>query len=84
MNIPHAEYIEELLTINSGGGVMLDAVVLKSGHVIGISDECLCVYPSRAEWEDDDGRDRPLIYFEDVKSKDSTEDRPSITLHDHA
>jgi hypothetical protein len=25
-----------------------------------------------------------LIYFEDVKSKDSTEDRPSITLHDHA
>ncbi len=39
-------YIAEVLTENTGGGCMVDFVVLEDGQVIGINDECVCLYPN--------------------------------------
>ena len=38
------EYIKEIVTEQTGGGCMVDYIVLKSGHVIGVNDEVI-VHP---------------------------------------
>jgi hypothetical protein len=38
------EYIEKVETEHTGGGVMVDYVHLKSGQVLGVSDECVVLY----------------------------------------
>ena len=40
------EYIDHIESENTGGGCLVDFVVLKDGRVIGINDEYLCIYKS--------------------------------------
>ena len=45
-------YIKDVYTENTGGHCMVDFVVLKSGRVIGITDESLCVYRDFKSYDD--------------------------------
>lgn len=46
------EYIDCVETENTGGGTMVDFVILKDGRVLGINDECVCLYKSLDDfWE---------------------------------
>jgi len=58
-------YIENVTIENTGGGCWVDFVHLKSGKVIGISDEAACIYPSMASFYDEDEfyQDTPTIFF---------------------
>jgi len=53
--LPHAEFIKEIDTWNSGGNVMLDIIHLKSGQVLVISDEVVCRYDSITDFLEDEG-----------------------------
>ena len=38
--------------LNTGGGCMVDLLVLDNGYVIGISDELVCLYESMEHWDE--------------------------------
>lgn len=45
-------YIEKIESENTGGGCMVDFVILKDGRVLGINDEYVCLYASMDDfWE---------------------------------
>lgn len=46
------EYVASIHTDQTGGMCMVDIVVLRSGQVITLNDECLVVWPSLQAWED--------------------------------
>ena len=46
------EYVASIHTGQTGGMCMVDIVVLRSGQVITLNDECLVVWPSLQAWED--------------------------------
>ena len=46
------EFIASIHTDQTGGMCMVDIVVLRSGQVITLNDECLVVWPSLQAWED--------------------------------
>ncbi len=47
--------IASIETINTGGHIYNDIIVLKTGHIIRISEDGMSVY--RNEKDDDDGND---------------------------
>jgi hypothetical protein len=52
MKTPNCLYIAEVTSENSGGGTFVDFVHLNDGRVIGITDDCVCLYESLdAFWE---------------------------------
>jgi len=44
-------------TQNTGGNVMVDLVFLKSGKIIGITDDSIALYESLEDWENSDVTD---------------------------
>ena len=56
------EYIEKTFSENTGGGVICDFVILKNGQCIGISNECISLYPSYEAFFESYG-DEPTIYL---------------------
>ncbi len=42
-------YVKDAFTEQTGGGCMVDYIELKNGRVIGITDECVALYPSLKE-----------------------------------
>jgi hypothetical protein len=40
------EYIETVTFSDTGGHSIVDFVILKDGRVLGINDECVCLYQS--------------------------------------
>lgn len=50
-----ATWVESIETWNSGGGVMLDQITLKSGQVLIVSDECICRYNSITDFLENGG-----------------------------
>ena len=46
------EYVASIHPNQTGGMCMVDIVVLRSGQVITLNDECLVVWPSLQAWED--------------------------------
>jgi len=46
-----ATYIDAVATENTGGGCMVDFVYLKSGGVIGITDDSVVLYSSREAFD---------------------------------
>ena len=47
-------YIEDTETWDTGGNIQVDIVRLKNGKIIGISDDCVCLYDNEDQfWEDD-------------------------------
>jgi hypothetical protein len=57
-------YIERTNTENTGGGCMVDFVILKDGRCIGISDECLVIYPSYDLFYECESADLPILRFD--------------------
>lgn len=57
-------YIERVNTEDTGGGSMVDFVILKDGRCIGISDECLVIYPSYDLFYECNTSDLPAITFD--------------------
>lgn len=45
-------YIDHIETANTGGGCMVDFIVLKDGRVLGIDGESVVLYPSIAAFWD--------------------------------
>jgi len=61
-----ATYIDHISTRHTGGGCMVDLVHLKSGHVIGITDESVVVYPSESSFDDPDNFDSRYLWAMDM------------------
>ena len=40
------EFIKDVQSWETGGGCIVDFVMLKNGMVVGINEECVCVYGS--------------------------------------
>lgn len=47
-------HIDQTYSENTGGGCMVDVLVLKSGKVISISDDSVAVWPSLSHWQNSD------------------------------
>jgi hypothetical protein len=39
-------YIDRIEVQDTGGGLLMDMVILKNGVCIGVSDECCVIYPT--------------------------------------
>lgn len=50
------QYVEKMLCEDTGGGMVVDIIVLKDGRCLGISDESVVLYPNHeALYEGFDG-----------------------------
>ena len=58
MNYAHIERVE---TEQTGGNIMVDFVILKDGRVLGISDDCVCLYKSLDDFWDATPESKPTI-----------------------
>jgi len=56
MKTENMDYIAELISL--GGNSPVDFVVLKTGQVIGINDECVVLYDSMEDFESFENKDR--------------------------
>ncbi len=43
---PAGQFVERVFTENTGGGCMVDLIILKDGRVIGLYDEVVVLYPT--------------------------------------
>jgi hypothetical protein len=57
----NAEYVDDVSKWDSGGGVTLDIVTLKSGKVIGISEEVVTLYENLEDLVTGQVHERPSI-----------------------
>ena len=58
MNYAHIDRVE---TEQTGGNIMVDFVILKDGRVLGISDDCVCLYKSLDDFWDATSETKPTI-----------------------
>lgn len=49
----HRNFVKEVFTQDTGGGMMCDFILLKDGTVLVLSEEAIVLYPSLEAWEDD-------------------------------
>lgn len=49
--VDHA-FLNRIETVNTGGHIFVDLITLNDGQVIGISDDCICLYPNEQEFYD--------------------------------
>lgn len=57
------EHIAEATTWDSGGGQVLDLLILKDGRVLAISEDAAVLYESMDDLEVGEARERPTIYL---------------------
>ena len=55
------EYIESVTSSDTGGHCIVDFVILKDGRVLGINDECVCLYKSMEDFWDATSENKPCI-----------------------
>jgi len=70
----HLTFIKSIETMNTGGGCMVDMLILEDGRVIALNDEICALYPSMQEFSEGDGidtqsielcnQDNPLCYLD--------------------
>lgn len=58
-------YIDRIESENTGGHCMVDFVILKDGRVLGISDDCVCLYKSMDDFWDATSEIKPTIYLKE-------------------
>lgn len=58
-----SEHIAEIGSWDSGGGMILDLVILKDGRVLVISEDAVVLYESMEAVESGEAAERPSIYF---------------------
>jgi len=59
------EYIKEVSTWDSGGGITLDLVELKDGRVLAISDESIVLYRDMEDLMTGEPSTRPILHLVD-------------------
>lgn len=57
------EHVAEVSTWDSGGGQLLDLIVLKDGRVLVISDDAAVLYENREDLEAGEAKQRPTIFL---------------------
>ena len=55
------EFIVEIMSADTGGGLTVDIIKLKDGRVIGVSDDAIVLYASMNDFEENAARMRPMI-----------------------
>ncbi len=54
-------YIDKVETEQTGGNIMVDFVILKDGRVLGISEDCVCLYTSMEDFWESTSNIKPTI-----------------------
>lgn len=62
-NVDGFEHIAEATTWDSGGGQVLDLLILTDGRVLVISDDAVVLYESMEAVEAGEAVERPTIYL---------------------
>ena len=57
------EWIKELGTWNSGGGLVLDMLTLKDGRILVVSEDAVVLYSSAEDLEEGEAKERPTIFL---------------------
>lgn len=71
-------FIEEIISHpNTGGGIPVEYLRLKNGMVIGISDDCVCLYKSWEELEQG-GMAAAWMYFDSTKDETPPQQQPPL------
>jgi len=52
MKTPDMTYVKAVWSENTGGGTMVDMIILDNGMLIGINDECIVLYPNEESFYD--------------------------------
>ena len=55
------KFIKAVTTENTGGGCMVDFVLLYNGQVLGLNDECVVLYDNMEDFWDGVHKDRQCI-----------------------
>lgn len=55
------KYVKRTFTEYTGGGFYVDFVELSDGRCIGISEECIVIYPSFEHFMEQDCYDMPYL-----------------------
>ena len=56
-----ATYITKIESMNTGGNFMVDLIHLENGRVIGVSMDCIVLYPSIEAFEENNSEEYPFI-----------------------
>lgn len=62
------EYITKIETHDTGGGCAVDFLYLHDGRVLGINDECVCLYENMDQFYDENGTCLESFYIPRKKS----------------
>ena len=54
-------FIDRVETEQTGGNIMVDFVILKDGRVLGVSEDCVCLYKSLDDFWDATSENKPTI-----------------------
>ena len=57
------EFVDHIITENTGGGTMLDLIVLQDGRVLGVNEECVVAYSSLHEFYSGETAHCPYVYL---------------------
>lgn len=57
------QHITETTSWDSGGGILLDILILKDGRVLAISEDSIVLYASLEDLESGDAEERQTIYL---------------------
>ena len=76
------EYVKKLFAEDTGGGCLVDLVFLEGGKVLGITDECVCLYESHEHFFEtlNTGYDVPILWLDEEQAKAEYKPKPN-TLH---
>lgn len=56
-------HVAEMSTWDSGGGQLLDLIILRDGRVLVISEDAIVLYNNMAEVEEGIAGERPTIFL---------------------
>lgn len=56
-------YIQQIQSENTGGGCMVDFVILKDGRVLGIDADYVCLYDSMDDFWNATSENKQTIYL---------------------
>lgn len=69
-------HVKNSYTFNSGGNVMLDCLELSNGKLVVLSDDCVCIYPSKEYFDEGEYESSLCIHYADIDSINNLDDTP--------
>ena len=55
------EHISEMISVDTGGGFVIDLLTLNDGRVLGIGEDSIVLYDNLDGFENNEARERPII-----------------------